>query len=332
MFTTNNSNFNRIDAMSMLHLKFIERIRQTRGISIFASVYKRLDDLKDYEESERIAARIGAAFALAITKSMDAPPGTTSEAKWREMDLAPGIIADGLAPGEEIKSIANDRPSNLITDFRTSQIRSIAGGTNAGFSSVSKQYEGSYSSQRQELMEQNNIYHAIREEFTSVFVDRAYRSFVRMVVAQGLLQGGAGIDLATILDAEHVGRGIPYIEPKRETEADEKKVLSGFASRSQIILERGGNPQIVRKQIAEERKQDEEMDLNFSSTNSGVAAAGSAPGAAPGDEDDVKPADDEPGDEEEADRMEDGNLYEVDGRVYLCEDGELKLYEKQNSA
>jgi capsid protein len=98
-------NLLRVDARRVAHLKLTDRINQTRGISAFASVYNRLDDLKDYEESERIAARIGAAFALAITKGLDAGPGSTGGATWREMDTAPGIIADNLAPGEKIESI-----------------------------------------------------------------------------------------------------------------------------------------------------------------------------------------------------------------------------------
>lgn len=324
------TNFNRFDAFRMSHLKFVERIRQTRGVSIFSSVYQRLDDLKDYEESERVAARIGAAFALAITKTTDAGPGTSTEASWREMDIAPGIIADNLQPGEKVEQIGSDRPSNLLTDFRTSQLRSIAGGSNTGFSSIAKQYDGTYSSQRQELMEQNNIYHAIRKEFTNSFIDPIYLNFVRMVVAQGLVPL-AGVDLNTVFDVEHVGRGVPYIEPKREVEADEKKVQAGFASRSQIILERGGNPQVVRKQIEQERNKDEEGDLDFSSTSG--AGGGDLPLAAGTsvDEDDVS-SDDETADEEEADRVEVGAKYLIDGRVYECTEEGLIPYEESQAS
>lgn len=331
--TLNSADLKRVNASNVLHLKFIERIRQTRGISVFSSVFNRLDDLKDYEESERIAARVGAAFALAITKTIDSPLDTTgSETKWREMDVAPGIIADNLAPGEKIETIQNDRPSNNLTDFRTSQLRAVAGGTNSGFSSISKQYEGSYSSQRQELMEQNQIALALRGEFVSSFIRPAYEAFARMAIAQGLV-AVAGADELTLLNAEHVGRGVPYIEPKREIEADEKKVLAGFASRSQIILERGGDPETVRKQIEMEREKDEEAGLNFSSTNSAGGAGGmDNPGAgSPAADDDVS-ADEEEADEEEADRMEVGHKYEIDGRVYVyTEDGLIPYAESQAS-
>jgi len=315
----------------MSHLKFVERIRQTRGVSVFASVYQRLDDLKDYEESERIAARIGAAFALAITKTIDAGPGATTSASWREMDIAPGIIADNLQPGEKVEQIGSERPSNLLGEFRTTQLRSIAGGSNAGFSSISKEYEGSYSSQRQELMEQNNIYLSIRKEFTSAFVDPIYLNFIRMIVAQGFVSL-AGVDLNTVFDAEHVGRGIPYIEPKREVEADEKKVQSGFSSRTQIILERGGNPQIVRKQIEQERNKDEENNLSFSSTASAGGAGNGFGADSPGLVPDDVGSDEDTTNNSEPDRMEVGRKYEIDGRVYTYTEEGLIPYEDRQAS
>ncbi len=284
----------RVPSERVVHLKLTDRIRQTRGISTFASVYQRLDDLKDYEESERVAARIGAAFALAITKSVDSGGSVSGDATWREMDLAPGIIADGLAPGEKIEQIKNERPNNQFDSWRVTQLRSVAGGSRAGFSSLAKTYEGSYSSQRQELMEQFVIYRMIREEFVGAFIDPIYRDFILMVITAGLVDV-TGVDMQTIFDAEHVGAGAPYIEPQREVNADEKKVQSGFNARSQIILQRGGNPLETQALILAERTADDEAGVTFSSTTPSVVAGPSSegesgttdPNAEDADEDDV---------------------------------------------
>ena len=58
----------RVTAGVIDHIKFADRFKQVRGISIFASVMNRLNDLKDYEESERIAAKIAANMAAYIKK------------------------------------------------------------------------------------------------------------------------------------------------------------------------------------------------------------------------------------------------------------------------
>lgn len=324
-------NLLRVDASRVAHLKMTDRIGQTRGLSLFASVYTRLDDLKEYEESERIAARIGAAFALAITKSVDSV-GTSSGADWREMDLAPGIIADNLAPGETIESIKNERPANGFAAWRQDQLRSVAGGTKAGYSSLAKTYEGSYSSQRQELMEQFVIYRMIREEFVGRFVNPVWQNFVNMAATAGLLDDVLpGIDPQTIFDAEHVGRGAPYIEPRREVEADEKKVQAGFSSRQQIVLERGGNPLETFALIEAEREADDEAGLTFSSTTEPTPEpAAPTPGnddadASGADEDVEDDADD--GEENSLEGVDNGTRGYIVGRRYEnAQTGEVFIY------
>ncbi len=107
-------------------------------------------------------------------------------------------------------------------------------------------------------------------------------------------------------------------------EADEKRVQSGFASRSQIILQRGGNPQVVRKQIEQERQQDEKGNLNFSSTTEAKSESAAQPG--------VPAVTEEPADDESADRVDVGSLYEISGRVYECAEGGMIPYEEADSA
>ena len=50
----------RIPADRVHHIAMLDRIGQMRGVSEFASIITRLVDIKDYEESERVAAKIGA--------------------------------------------------------------------------------------------------------------------------------------------------------------------------------------------------------------------------------------------------------------------------------
>ena len=317
-----------IIAQNMIHLKLADRIRQTRGVSLFASIFTRLDDLKDYEESERMAARIGAAFAFAITKTIDYDGGgETDPNRFREMDLAPGIIADTLQPGESVESLKNERPDNKITDFRANQLKAVAGGTNASYSEIAKDFEGSYSSQRQELVTQARIYQQIRNEFVRAFYAPIYQGFVETARDQGLVDL-AGANPLTIFDAEHVGLGTPYIEPERETNSATKQVQAGFKSKSQVILESGGNPRAVQKQLRREREEDNEDGLIFSSdfaNDSGTVGADVASGGG-ADNDGTKPKDTaEPKDDAEPPDDDAEERYEL-GRTYEGPGGELFKY------
>ena len=319
---------NTVPAENVLHLKHTDRVRQTRGTSLFASFFSRLDDLKEYEESERVAARIGAAFAFAITKSLDGPGVLPSDTDaFREMDLAPGIIADTLQPGEKVESLKNERPDNKITEFRKNQLKAVAGGANAGYSELSRDFEGSYSSQRQELVSMARVYRAIRGEFVNVYVQPIWQDFVAMAFAQGLVDLRAA-DPVTMFDAQHLGLGTPYIEPQRETEAAIKRVQGGFTSRTQEILERGDDPREVQRTIERERANDAEAGLVFSTdfaqTKVTPPAAASDSNA---DDDNAEPednADDDNADDEERSVSEILD-YEI-GAVYRGANNELFEY------
>jgi lambda family phage portal protein len=310
-------------APNVVHLKHTDRVRQTRGASIFASVFTRLDDLKDYEESERVAARIGAAFAFAITKTIDAAPGTTST-NFREMDIAPGIIADTLAPGEKVESIKTERPDNKITDFRGNQLKAVAGGVNASYSEIAKDFDGSYSSQRQELVLQARVTKLLRGEFVAAFRQPIYTAFINAAWVAGLIDL-RGADPLTIHDAEHVGLGTPYIEPKREADAQVVSVQAGFKSKTQVILENGDNPREVSRAIETERGADNEKGLVFSSdSGSAVNTVPDSGGDSTGSSNDVE---DEPADGDDADDDEANRAIEyVEGRTYEGPGGRLYRY------
>jgi len=319
------TDLNEMKAENILHLKHVDRVRQSRGVSLFASFFARLDDLKEYEESERVAARIGAAFAFAITKAIDTPGVLPSSADaFREMDLAPGIIADTLQPGEKVESLKNERPDNKLEQFRKNQLKAIAGGANAGYSEIARDFEGSYSSQRQELVSMSRVYRAIRGEFINVYVQPIWQNFVAVAFAQGLINL-QGADMLTMFDAKHLGLGTPYIEPQRETEAAIKRVQGGFTSRTQEILERGDDPREVQRTIERERENDAEAGLVFSTDFAATLGnSDSSPGADTGGENDVTPpadADDADDDDTERSIID----FEVGG-VYRLADGALHVY------
>ena len=243
----------RIPAEKMLHLKLADRIRQGRGVSVFASVFTRLDDLRDYEEAERIAARIASAQVMAITKSQDVVQNIDDDSdSARSFSVSPGTVWDNLLPGEKPEILSSDRPDNKLESWRSGQLKAAAAGTGSGYSSISKDYNGTYSAQRQELVEQSIHYNVLRQLFIAQFVRPVYRRFIRAANMAGKLNLPDGIDENTLFDAEFRGPTIPWIDPKKEMEAEILAVDNKLKSRSQAIRDRGGIPQKVAKQITQD--------------------------------------------------------------------------------
>ncbi len=252
----------RVPAERVSHLKFSRRLNQTRGVSILHGVIYRLDDIKDMEDSERIAARIAADFTAAIirnpdliddmpTNNLDAESGDVSDRyKNRYLEMGPGQVWDSLLPGEDVKGIGLDRPNTNLIEFLADQHRRVAAGLGCSYSSLSKRYDGTYSAQRQELVEQMPTYGRMRNAFISQFVMPIYERFLFWAVETGVLSIPRTVDPESIARADFRAPAMPWIDPKKESDAAATDVEQGFKSRRMVIRERGYDPDLVDQQIS----------------------------------------------------------------------------------
>lgn len=288
MSLPNARDLKRVPADRMMQIAMLDRIGQMRGVPEFASVITRLDDIKDYEESERVAAKIAARLTAYIKKGspdmFDADRDrldrdAKGEPTPREMRLEAGTIIDGLATGEDIGMISSDRPNPNLVTFRQGQLRAVAAGIGASYSSIARDYNGTYSAQRQELVEQWVHYAALTDEFAGMFVRPVWESFVRIADLSGVVPIPKDVPPKLADDALFVGQSMPWIDPVKEATAWETLTRAGFASEVEVMRRRGVNPRDVLEQIAEWRREVREHGLVFTSdaaTEKGAAAPKSA--------------------------------------------------------
>lgn len=277
----------RLSADRMLHLATRHRIRQLRGVSIFASVLGRFDDLKDYEESERIAAKVAASMAAFIRKG--APdmyePASSETADLRAMKFRPGMIFDDLKMGEEIGTIDTNRPNPNLETYRSGQLKAIAAGTGPTYSSLAKTYDGTYSAQRQELVEGWVAYQTLSAEFTSRIVRPVYEKFVALAILSGAVRVPLGIVADSLDDAIYIAPQMPWIDPVKEATAWGLLEDRAYASGPEIIRRRGGNPIDVLDQEQRWRAEKEQRGIpgDAGKVNPAVAAEPVDPADDPAD-------------------------------------------------
>lgn len=239
-----------IPAENMIHLKMTKRLHQTRGASLFHGVFTRLDDIKDYEESERIAARVAAALTAFVQKSADySSPDIDPVTGQRHFEMAPGMVFDNLMPGETIGTIKSDRPNPSLTSFRDAQMRAVSAGTGAKYSSISRNYDGTYSAQRQEMVESSVHYRRLFSYLMFRFYLPIWRRFVDAARQSGELRLPRGIKESSLYYPEFRSPSLPWIDPLKEIKAFREAVDAGFKSRYQVIRDLGGDPQVVDSQI-----------------------------------------------------------------------------------
>ncbi len=242
----------RMPADQITHLRFSRRLGQLRGISVFHASMHRLQDLTDYEESERLAAKVAASFTAAITKSTDMPgvlTRNTTDTGERNLEMAPAMIFDDLLPGETIETIGSNRPSNALEPYRAAMLKAVSAGTGARYSTIARTWDSSYTAMRQETVAHKPSTARLQDYFVARGVRVIYENWIRLAQLSGTLDFSRA-DPMTILDADYRGPGEQWIDPLDEVKADALSIQHRLKSRQQVIRDRGGNPRTVDDELA----------------------------------------------------------------------------------
>ena len=282
-----------IDSSRVRHLAFLDHVSQVRGISEFASIIARLEDIRDYEESERIAAKVAASLTAYIKKNggQDGYDASTAPkdadgkpVAARDLRLSPGMIIDGLAVGEEIGLIDSNRPNpNLIT-YRQGQLRAAAAGVGVSYSSAAKSYDGTFSSQRQELVEQWVNYAVLADEFTGAWLQPVVETFVAVAHISGVVPIPRDVQPGTHDDVLFTAQAMPWIDPLKEASAWLMLVRAGFASEYEVQRKRGVSARDFLEQVTAFRKAAKARELVFTSDAANEVPV-TAPTTGPGTDD-----------------------------------------------
>ncbi len=271
MSLTTVEDLKRIPWERMLQVAEFERIGQLRGVTRFASVINRIEDIKDYEESERVAAKIAAMMTAYVKRQLPADETYTPQVDAsgnpiaREVSMAPGMIIDTLGAGEEIGLIDTNRPNVNLVHFRNGQLRAFAAGIRASYSSVSRNYDGTYSAQRQELVEQFVHYAVDTDDFVGMMVQPVVRSFVDAANLSGTVPRPADVVPGSEYDVLYIAPSMPWIDPAKEALAWLTLVKAGFASEVEVIRKRGQRPEDVLAQVKRWREECAKQGLTFDS-------------------------------------------------------------------
>lgn len=239
-----------IAAANMTHAKLIKRVGQLRGLSVLVPVVRRIADVQRTDEFERRAAEIAATMSAYVKKGEGAdyePDHDNSDL--RTLELNSGTIFDDLLPGEDVGIIKSDRPNPSLIPFRASQLKSVAVGVGAQYSSIARDYGGSYSSQRQEMVEGAVFYRQRWNYWIRVIETAKWRRFVDAAQMEGLITIPGDVDEASVYDPGFTPPALPWIDPMKEAKAWREVISLGVDSRRNIIRQRGRRPDDVDREI-----------------------------------------------------------------------------------
>ena len=243
-----------IPAAEMIHLYDPERVNQTRGVTWVHSVMVPAHMLNAYEESEAVAARIGASKMGLFEKRVDSLAGDLStDPKPATMEANPGtfeIVPDGY----EFKSWEPDHPTAQFPAFIKQMLRKIASGFSVFYNVLANDAEGvSYSTMRSFALIERDDWRSIQQDFIDMWRRPLYSAWLGMALLTGSLKLSSR-DPSRYLAVRHRPRGWQWIDPEKEAKAAVISIQNGLGTRTGFLAEKGEDIEDVFAELAREEE------------------------------------------------------------------------------
>lgn len=253
-----------VPAAEMLHLYDPERVNQTRGVTWVHSVMVPAHMLNAYEESEAVAARIGASKMGLFEKRADSLAGDlAASSKPATMEANPGtfeIVPDGY----EFKAWEPDHPTAQFPAFIKQMLRKIASGFSVFYNVLANDAEGvSYSTMRSFALVERDDWRSIQQDFIDMWRRPLYAAWLGMALLTGSLTLPSR-DPSRYLAVRHRPRGWQWIDPEKEARAAVISIQNGLGTRTGFLAEKGEDIEDVFAELAREQALAEEYGINVS--------------------------------------------------------------------
>lgn len=252
---------------NILHLYYVLRPGQTRGVPFFAPVLSYFKNFADYLEAEIVTARIAACFSLFIKKEDPAGAAlartTNTNTKGQRIEeLEPGIV-EYLAPGESIETLNPNRQGGPFDQFTDRILRLICAALNLPYEIVAKDFsKTNYSSARAALLEARRYFKMRQEWLAKKLCQAAWE----MLIEEAFLKGE--LTAATFykqrddwLRAKWITPGWAWVDPVKEVEASTLAVKSGLSTLAEEAASQGRDWEDNLEQIAREREKKKELGI-----------------------------------------------------------------------
>jgi lambda family phage portal protein len=238
-----NFRYDRIPASEIIHEFVPDRIGRSRGIPWMHTAAKRLHMLGGYEEAEVIAARTASA-KMGFFKSDTGTEYVGDEedpddpTKAPIMNAEPGTFEE-LPAGLDFVKWDPDHPTSAYEAFVLAILRGVASGLDVAYVSLANDLRGvSYSSIRQGAISERDSWKTIQGWTVEHFHTEVWESWLK----ESLISGALNLPLYNYDKFNNViwrPRGWSWVDPLKESKANENAVKNGFKSFQDVVGEQG---------------------------------------------------------------------------------------------
>lgn len=258
--------FGKNGEQNIIHLCFVERPGQVRGVPLLAPVMESLKQLDRYTNAELMGAVISSMLTVFIETSAESQGdfgevgnGESGEAgDVPTLELGNGAIID-LAPGEKANAVNPARPNVQFDPFMTAIIRQIGSCLGVPYELLVMHFTSSYSASRAALLEAWKNFRKRREWIANNFCQIVYEEWLREAIYLKRLDIPKFDEDFLIRKAYSSaiwnGPSQGQLDPQKEANAAILKINAGLSTRTKEVAElNGGDFEQNVRIIARENK------------------------------------------------------------------------------
>jgi len=246
--------FKKYKAENVHHYFSPERFSHSRGEPALASAIKYIDYISEYYDAELVAAKVNACFSVFVSRKEAQTPaaytdGSSStgqdEHGQRLEKIAPGIIMYG-EEGEEARGIGQTRPGEQFDPFLKRGLSFIGRPLCMPLMLITLDFSGATFMNARFAYNEARDNWEIEQEELKAFSSRSYRWWA----AKKKEFNKRG----NIFRHEVFCKRWPYVDPFKESKADEQDLKNKTNTRTLICRRRGLDAKDVIEQLGEEEK------------------------------------------------------------------------------
>lgn len=248
----------------ILHVYDMERVGQSRGKPLFASIMPLFKMLDHYERSELQASVVNAMIAAFIETPLDGESlaelfgGTTKDylearKEWN-IKLQGGSVIS-MFPGDKVAPFTPSRPNSAFGAFVENVLRHIGTGLNIPLELLTKDFsKTNYSSARASLLEAWRFFNSRRLWLAHNWARPVYELFLEECVNKGLIEAPDFYkNKASWSRCKWIGAGRGWIDPVKEAQASQLRMEIGLSTLEDECASQGLDWEEVLEQRAREQ-------------------------------------------------------------------------------
>lgn len=244
-----------------------DRPSQYREIPPMARSITRIADIDDYTNAVAFQQKTNACTSAFIeTDNYNTTPGRIANTNSGEhlKELRAGSIIH-LKPGEKMKQFIPGGQATEMENFVITELRMISASHGLSLESATRNVERvNYSSARQNMLADQLTYKEWQQFLIEHFLRRLYKRFVKQCWLLGLLKGtGFNPDDDDFYRVKWLTEGLPWIDPKKEADANTIQLGNGGLSFQKYCADNGVDWRERLEEMAEVQKYAEQLGVKL---------------------------------------------------------------------